>query len=101
MKVFPDSFNSDSIEIEIRGDRRRVRAFQNGDHILVYGLAVKYQTGKKIWPGMAIYWPASGNINNLQASNMDHRARSNFVLLVGYWADYADTKARSQHKAVA
>lgn len=101
MKVFPESYDGNSIEIEIRGDRRRVRAFRSGDFILVHGLAVKYKTGKKIWPGHAIYWPASGNINNLQASNMDHRARSNFVMLVGYWADYADTTARSQHKAVA
>ena len=102
MKVFPDTLDNDSIEIEIRGDRRRVGAFSiTHEQILIHGLAVRYPTGKKVWPGRAIYWKDSGDVNNLRATNIDHRTGSGFVLLVGYFADYADKAVRSNHSAVA
>lgn len=101
IKVTPDSYDGETIEVEISGDRRRLPAWAFSDHVYIAGLAVKYPTGKKVWPGRAIYWPASGRVNNLHARNMDHRVGSNYVVLVGYFADYANKAVRSQHKAVA
>jgi hypothetical protein len=87
-----------SVEVTVKGDRREVRcsALWNG-HITVWGLAVRFQTGTKVWPGSANYWVESGNINNLRP-DIDKRGH---VSLVGFSSDFEDKACRSRHNAVA
>lgn len=90
-----------TVEITIGNDRRRVDAYKTGfegnEHLIIHGLAVRFQTGAKVWPGHAIYWLKSGNVNNLRP-NIDKRGHVN---LVGYAEDYDGKSVRSQHNAVA
>lgn len=93
------SYESKTVEITIRGDRRRVGCSENGASIHIFGLAVKFRTGSKVWPGTAIYWHKTGNINNLRP-NID-KFNGQFCSLVGFFEDHTDSKHRSLHNAVA
>lgn len=93
------TFDRQTIEITIRGDRRRVPCHAGPDHISIYGLAVRFQTGTKVWPGSAIYWREKGHVNNLRP-NID-RFSGQFCQLVGYFEDHVASKHRSQHNSVA
>lgn len=93
------TYLAQTIEITIRGDRRRVNCVAGPANISIYGLAVRFQTGTKIWPGSAIYWRETGHVNNLRP-NID-RFSGQFCQLVGFLADHQDSKHRSQHNAVA
>lgn len=87
-----------SVEVTIRGNRREVPCSQVfNDNITILGLAVRFQTGSKVWPGTATYWLKTGVVNHLHA-NIDKRGH---LSLVGYFADYEDKAVRSQHNAVA
>jgi len=97
-------FERETIEISIRNDRRRVychvtRRDDQIDNIDLYGLAVRFRTGSKVWPGSATYWTKSGNVNNLRP-NID-KSTGKYCLLLGYMADFEQNKNRSQHNAVA
>lgn len=86
------------VDVTVRGDRRTVRAsdvFNN--RFTVWDLAVKFSSGAKVWPGSAIYWIKSGNVNHIRP-NID---KSGYFILVGYAADFDGKKVRSQHNAVA
>lgn len=99
-RTFDDGRTIDtySVEVTIRGDRRAVRCSSTfNNRIDIYDLAVKFQTGTKVWPGRAVYWLESGNVNHL-APEIDKRGH---VSLVGFFEDYADKAVRSQHNAVA
>ena len=87
-----------SVEVTIGKDRREVGASSlfNG-RIAVYGLAVRFSSGSKVWPGSALYWVESGNVNNL-TPNIDKRGHFS---LVGYSADFVGREVRSLHNAVA
>jgi hypothetical protein len=87
-----------SVEVTIGKDRRAVSAssLSNG-HIMVYGLAIRFSSGSKVWPGSAVYWVESGNVNNMRP-NIDKRG---YFSLVGYSADFEGREVRSQHNAVA
>lgn len=88
-----------TIEITIRGDRRRVACSDDGNGITLFGLAVKFRTGTKIWPGSAVYWHKGGEVNNLRP-NID-KFNGQWCSLVGFFEDFANKKNRSQHNAVA
>jgi hypothetical protein len=95
----PRSYESQTVEITLRGDRRRVSCHSRGDSTTIGGLAVRFRTGTKVWPGSAVYWAKTGNINNLRP-NID-KFSGQFCSLVGFFEDHADSKHRSQHNAVA
>lgn len=88
-----------TVEITIRGDRRRVNCHADKTSISIFGLAVRFQTGTKIWPGSAIYWREKGHVNNLRP-NID-KFNGQFCRLVGFFEDHVASKHRSQHNAVA
>ncbi len=93
------TFDRQTIEITIRGDRRRVNCHAGETGISIYGLAVRFRTGAKVWPGSAIYWRESGRVNNIRP-NID-KFNGQFCSLVGFFEDHADGKHRSLHNAVA
>jgi hypothetical protein len=94
-----------SIEITIKGDRRRVACsvsnYPDGslDSISLFGLAVRFRTGTKVWPGSAVYWGKTSSVNNLRP-NID-KFNGQFCQLVGYFEDHEASKHRSLHNAVA
>lgn len=92
------AYDRHTVEISINGDRRVVScgAPLNGG-ISIYGLAVRFSTGAKVWPGSAIYWLESGRVNNLRP-NIDKRGEFS---LVGFMSDYENKNTRSRHNAVA
>lgn len=90
------------VDITIGADRRTVRCFHHHadtDHarLDLYGIAVRFQTGTKVWPGSACYWFKTGNVNNVRP-NIDKRGS---VSVVGYAEDFAGKPVRSRHNAVA
>ena len=93
------TFDRQTIEITIRGDRRRVRCWGGADDITIYDLAVRFRTGTKVWPGSATYWHKTGNVNNLRP-NID-KFSGQFCQLVGFLEDHESSSHRSQHNAVA
>lgn len=96
-KGVTNAYDRETIEITIRGDRRRVRCSVCNDHITLFELAVRFNTGSKVWPGSAIYWHKTGDVNNLKP-NID---KNGYFILVGYAEDFAGKPVRSQHNAVA
>ena len=95
----PVTFERQTIEISIGNDRRRVNCHQSRDCIDLYGLAVRFRTGAKVWPASAVYWLKSGNVNNLRP--MIDKFNGQFCQLLGYFEDHEQSKHRSQHNAVA
>lgn len=87
-----------TVEVTIKGDRRTVRCSGEWNKaIRVYGLAVRFQTGTKVWPGEAVYWIESGRVTGL-SPEIDKRGHVN---LVGFIEDYRGKAVHSQHNAVA
>ena len=91
-----------TVEVTIKGDRREVRAFKSTDgmsreSIRIYGLAVRFKTGAKVWPGHATYW-FDGNHVNMLRPDID---KWGTVMLVGFFEDFTESKHRSMHNAVA
>lgn len=91
------SIEQHSVEITINGDRRRVSCGEYDGKVYVQGLALRFSQGNKVWPGMAVYWRESGNVNNLRP-NIDRRG---YFSLVGYFDDYREKMVASKHNAVA
>lgn len=87
-----------TVEVSIGNDRRTVKCsgIYNG-WVEVYGLAVRFQTGAKVWPGSVTYWVESGKAN-APRPNIDKRGH---VSLVGFYEDYKGKAVQSQHNAVA
>lgn len=92
-------FDKETIEITIGNDRRRVACHSGPNRISIFDLAVRFRTGTKVWPGSAVYWVESGNVNNL-TPNID-KFNGRWCSLVGYFDDHVDSERRSQHNAVA
>lgn len=95
-------FDRHTVEITIGDDRRAVAChptYKDGalSDITIYGLAVRFSQGAKVWPGHATWWAQSGNVNNLHP-NID---KSGHFFLAGYAADYDGKAVKSQHNAVA
>ena len=86
-----------SIEVTIGKDRRAVRCYAEEKSITIFGLAVRFSQGSKVWPGSAIYWRETGVVNNLRP-NID---KSGYFLLAGFAEDFDGKAIRSQHNAVA
>lgn len=95
----PVIFERQTIEITIGKDRRRVNCHANSESVDLFGLAVRFRTGAKVWPASAVYWRKSGNVNNLRP-NID-KFNGQFCQLLGFFEDYEQSKVRSQHNAVA
>lgn len=95
-----DLWSRATVEITIKGDRREVVCYESGGanhrHLVIYGLAVRFSSGEKVWPGSATYWFESGNVNNLRP-NIDKRG---YFTLVGFISDYEGKSVRSTHNAV-
>jgi hypothetical protein len=86
-----------SVEVTIKGDRRRVNCSTVwGDRLPLFGLAVRFSQGAKVWPGMADYLISKDVVVNLQP-RIDKRGHFS---LAGYWEDFEDKKVASQHNAV-
>lgn len=87
-----------TVEVTINGSRRAVRCTApfNG-HINVFGLAVRFSHGDKVWPGSAVYWIESGRTTNL-TPNIDKRGS---FFLAGFEEDFDGKAVRSLHNAVA
>lgn len=56
------------------------------DRVTIYGFAVRYPTGAKVWSGHVTYWLKSGNIQGPETP-LDHRARRASCSVVGFYAD--------------
>lgn len=82
-----------TVEISIGDDRRRVRCGTGSECMRIYGLAVRFRTGTKVWPASAIYWNQTGHVNNLRP-NID-KFNGQFCRLVGYFEDYQTTRRPS------
>lgn len=93
------SYERHTVEITLRGNRRRVNCSQDDNRTTIHGLAVRFRTGTKVWPGSAIHWAKTGVINNLRP-NID-KFNGQFCSLVGFFEDHANSKHRSLHNAVA
>jgi hypothetical protein len=93
------SFEIKTVEVSIGNDRRRVRCWPSEKCITVYGLAVRFRTGNKVWPGNATYWAESGSVSNLMP-NID-KFTGQFCQLVGFFEDHETSQHRSLHNAVA
>lgn len=93
-------FDRHTVEVTIGQDRRAVpcSAICN-NAVTIYGLAVRFRTGAKVWPASAVYWLQGGHVNNLRP-NID-KFNGQFCTLVGYMADFEDEPVRSRHNAVA
>lgn len=93
-----------TVEVTINADRRAVRAHGLSDgtgtmqRLHLSGLAVRFRTGAKVWPGSACFWFKGAHVNSLTA-NIDKRG-SNGCHLVGYFSDFAQKPAKSRHNAV-
>lgn len=92
-----------TVEVTIKGERRALRAYRTtnlvvGEIVTVYDLAVKFRSGEKVWPGRIDYYVDSGKFGSLRAC-IDKFTRKSLVL-VGFFADYQASAARSQHNAV-
>jgi hypothetical protein len=90
-----------TVEVTIGKDRRAVPCYpMNRDgklhSVTVYGLAVRFSSGDKVWPGSATYWAETGNVNNL-TPNIDRRG---YFSLVGYIEDFADKNSKSRHNSI-
>lgn len=93
-----------TVEVEINGDRRAVFAHKTEwkddptrNSITIYGLAVRFSQGEKVWPGQATYWFKTGQVGHVNP-NIDKRGH---FFLEGYAADYEGKAVRSAHNAVA
>lgn len=86
-----------TVEVTISGKRSAVNCYADSESITVFGIAVRFSHGDKVWPGSAVYWRDSGNVNNVRP-NIDKRG--NFIV-VGFASDYEGKAVRSQHNAVA
>lgn len=93
------SYEYKTVEVSIREDRRRVQCVVDTRSITVCGLAVRFRTGAKVWPGTASYWRESGVVNNIRP-NID-KFSGNSCSLVGYIEDHEESPNRSKHNAVA
>ncbi len=91
-------FDTHSVEVTIGNDRREVPcgAVFNG-HVTIFGLAVRFSSGSKVWPGTATYWIERGHVNNLRPNIQKH----GHFQLAGFITDFQDKPVRSQHNAVA
>lgn len=49
-----DSFDGSTVNVTIRGETRRLEAVKNILGMRVYGVAGRYQTGAKNWPGVLV-----------------------------------------------
>lgn len=86
-----------SVEITIRGDRRRVCcATVSNDWLPIFDLAVRFSQGTKIWRGTANYRVSKNDVVNL-APCIDKRGH---FLLQGYWDDFKNKNIASQHNAI-
>ncbi len=85
-------------KVEINGVEKELPCSRSRDHWTIYGVAVRYRTGTKVWPGSLIYWPENGRINNVRGPQ-DHRQSFHSLQVVGFWADVQD-RYRSEHNSV-
>ena len=101
MKVHFESYREESagsfvVDVTIRGERRTVAASGPlGKSFYVFGLAVRFKTGTKIWPGRALCWIESHNVSDLRPC-IEKRGG---VALAGFLADYKGKESYSQHAA--
>lgn len=94
-----------TVEVTIGKDRRAIRcspSYTVGpvvalDSIDLYGLAVRFSSGEKVWPGSAVWWACHGQVNNLRP-NIDKHGH---FFLAGFFEDVAESAHRSMHNAVA
>lgn len=93
----PVTIERKTVEVTVGKDRRAIACYESADRIDLYGLAVRFSQGSKVWPASAVYWRASGNVNNLRP-NIDKRGH---FTLVGFAEDFDGKPVRSQHNAVA
>lgn len=92
MKLISHDKEASTAVVEIHGKQKTLKTSPVYDrsedgsdaHIYVYGIALKYTSGSKIWNGAFTYWFKSGNINGV---NMEHRARHASVSVVGFYED--------------
>ena len=76
---------------------RHVSADANAEERLdIYGFAVRYSQGEKIWSGCISYWPASGKFSRPDVP-MHHRNRWAHVSVVGFYEDVPE-RYRSRHR---
>lgn len=84
-------------EVTIDGNTKTLQIYAYADCVRVFGVAVKYRTGEKVWNGEFIFWPTSGNVNNV-SSGLDHRGSRHQLEIVGFYSDFA-AGVQSQHNA--
>lgn len=93
------SYKRHTVEVTIHGDRRRVACSPDATAITVFGIALRFRTGTKVWPGSAVFWRGGGHVNNIRP-NID-KFNGQWCSVVGFFEDHKDSEHRSQHNAVA
>jgi hypothetical protein len=87
-------------EVTIGEETKTLKAYDYGDRFHVSGIAVRYQTGAKVWAGRLTYWKASGNIQ--VSGGLDNRARRKSLSVCGFYSDAAEAKkSRHNHERIA
>jgi hypothetical protein len=86
-----------TVEVTINGARRRVACGETyKDRLPIFGLAVRFSQGAKVWRGTADYVVSKGTVINLQPC-IDKRG---YFSLAGYWEDFEKKAVASQHNAI-
>ena len=93
------TYEAHTVEVSIGNKRRRVNCSQYDGRTTIYGLAVRFRTGTKVWPGSATHWDKTGQVSGLRP-NID-KFSGQWCHLVGFIADFEASKALSQHNSVA
>lgn len=85
--------------IEIGGKQRELPIWKNAvnNNVTIFGIAVRYPQGNKVWKGMVTYWIDSKRFNNAKSLGMDRRQLHNYVSIVGFYDDMKDDY-KSLHK---
>ena len=88
MKVIALNEETKLATVELFGKTRELSfyRYQNEDRITIYGFAIRYSQGQKIWHASVCYWPATGKFSQVNPP-MDHRNRWAHVTLVGFYED--------------
>jgi hypothetical protein len=71
------------------GDTNRCKGCLPGqpdERVTIYGFAIRYSQGNKLWWASMVYWPARGTHSQFNTP-MTHRTRWAHVNVVGFWAD--------------
>jgi hypothetical protein len=101
MKVIEINRETSKATVELFGKTRELKfiTMKNGsgqELLMLFGIAVRYSHGNKIWSASVDYFPESGKFAQ-PYTPMDHRSRWAHVSIVGFYEDVPE-QYRSKHR---